>query len=141
MHGVCLGHQLPGRLLSPLPYWRQRPWHAHTAYQVHWADERDCCRADVLLPRDIEVMDEDRLQGLREKPRPSAQLPDSDDEAELLRLQASLPDHSVTASTFCACCFRATILRVDALYAEVTGDHWWHLCFVDDCVRFADVRF
>ncbi len=34
-------------------------------------------------------MDEDRLQGLREKPRPSAQLSDSDDEAELLRLQAS----------------------------------------------------
>jgi len=44
---------------------------------------------DTCCPGDIEVMDEDRLQGLREKPRPSAQLSDSDDEAELLRLQAS----------------------------------------------------
>ncbi|DBA80705.1 TPA: hypothetical protein ACH3X1_007944 [Trebouxia sp. C0004] len=32
-------------------------------------------------------MDEDRLQDLREKPRPSAQLSEGDDEAELLRLQ------------------------------------------------------
>ncbi|KAL0046547.1 hypothetical protein WJX82_003367 [Trebouxia sp. C0006] len=33
-------------------------------------------------------MDEDRLQGLREELRPCAQHPDSDDEAELLRLQS-----------------------------------------------------
>jgi len=124
--GVCellLGPQLPGRLLSPLPYWRQRPWFAHIACQVHWADEWDFCRVEVLLPRDVEVMDEDRLQGLREKPRPSAQLPDSDNEAELLRLQASLPCHSVIASSFCACYFRATVLCVDALYVEVIGGH------------------
>lgn len=52
-------------------------------------DKRNICRVNTLLPGDIEVMDEDPRQNLREKPRPSATLSDSDDEAELLRLQAS----------------------------------------------------
>ncbi|DBA68651.1 TPA: hypothetical protein ACH3X2_013454 [Trebouxia sp. C0005] len=46
------------------------------------------CRVEILLPRDVEVMDEDRLQGSRANWRPSAQCPGSDDEAELLRLQS-----------------------------------------------------
>lgn len=58
------------------------------------------CRVEILLPRDVEVMDEDRLQGSRANWRPSAQCPGSDDEAELLRLQASLPCHSSIASSF-----------------------------------------
>ncbi len=57
------------------------------------------CRVDTLLPGDVEVMDEDRLQDLQEKPRPSAQL--SDDEAELLRLQASQSCRSRISSSIC----------------------------------------
>jgi len=81
------------------------------------------CRVEVLLFQDVEIMDEDRLQGLREELRPCAQHPDSDDEAELLRLQASLPCHSAIASTFCACYFRATVLCVDMLYVDVIEGH------------------
>jgi len=69
------------------------------------------------------VMDEDRLQGLREKPRPSAQLPDNDDEAELLRLQASQPCCSVIASSICVCCFGASVVCFVEVHVEVIGGH------------------